>query len=273
MDNNSAIVIKFGGEVVESENQLKNLASSIRELHSRGEKLILVHGGGPIASKLSKRLDLVPTMVGGRRVTCSETLEVMKMTLPGIVNSNVIAILNGLKLPAVSVSGISFINAIKRPPKAVSGSEGKLIDFGHVGDVIDIDPQLLNDLLEKGYIPVVSPLSADSDGNMLNINADTIASEIAKRVKAKDLVLITAIGGVFKDIDDKSSKYSQISLDEGKELIKEGIIQGGMIPKLEEGFKLLEENLNAFHIVGTNTEKCVLNEIETPGSIGTAIVK
>lgn len=273
MNNNSAIVIKFGGEVVESVDQLANLASSIKELHTRGEKLILVHGGGPIASKLSKRLGLEPKMVGGRRVTCTETLEVMKMVLPGIVNSNVIAILNGLGIPAVSVSGISCIDAEKRPPKVVSGSDGKMVDFGHVGDVKDIKPKLLNDLLDNGYIPVVSPLSADATGNMLNINADTIASEIAKKVNAKDLVLITAIGGVYRDIDDKQSKFSQISLAEGKNLINEGIIQGGMIPKLEEGFKLLEKNLNAFHIVGTNTKECVLKEIEKPGSIGTAIVK
>jgi acetylglutamate kinase len=267
------IVIKFGGDIVESEVDLDNLAYSLKELHKLGEKIILVHGGGPFASSLSKRLDLVPNMVGGRRVTCVDTLEVMKMTLPGVVNSNILGKLIQFGLPGVSVSGISIVDAHKRPPKIVSGSEGKKVDFGFVGDVDGVRAKLLNDLLNSDHLPVVSPLSFDGEGMFLNINADTIAVSIARSVGAKKLVLVTKVGGVFKDIEDPSSKFKLLTVTKAKKLIEENIIQGGMIPKLEEGFKLIKEQLDEFHIVGTSKNDEILSELKDPGSRGTAITR
>lgn len=267
------IVIKFGGEVTQSQTQLSNLCDSVKKLHEQGEKVILVHGGGPIASELSKRMGIEPNMVGGRRVTCSDTLQIMKMVLPGIVNSNVLNELNKRGLPAASASGIGIVKAHKRPPKVVSGSDGKEIDFGFVGDVDDIDPKLLNTLLESNFIPVLNPLSSNSNGMLLNINADTIATWVANKVKAKKVVLVTAVGGVFKSIEDPDSRYSTINMEDAKGLIKEGIIQGGMIPKIEEGFKLLEAGMESFHIANTATSETLLQEIQNPGSVGTAIIK
>ncbi|MCK5882562.1 MAG: acetylglutamate kinase [Bacteriovoracaceae bacterium] len=269
----SCIVIKFGGEVTQSPEQIANLADSVKKLHDHGENIILVHGGGPIASELSKKMGIEPNMVGGRRVTCEKTLEIMKMVLPGIVNSNVLNILNERGLPAAAVSGIGLVKAHKRPPKVVSGSNGEKVDFGHVGDVDDIDPTLLNHLLEKRFIPVINPLSSDGNGMMLNINADTIATWVARKVNAKKVVLVTAIGGVFKDISDLSSRYACINMAQAKELISEGIIQGGMIPKIEEGFKLLEAGMESFHIANTANPETLLKEIEKPGSVGTAIIQ
>ncbi len=267
------ILIKFGGEIVESELDLNNLAYSLKQLHDSGEKIILVHGGGPYANRLSKRMNLGPNMVGGRRVTCAETLEVMKMTLPGVINTNILAKMIEYGVPGVSVSGVSIIDAHKRPPKAVSGSDGQKIDFGFVGDVDNVRPKLLNDLIEKNYVPVVSPLSSDGKNSVLNINADTIAVWIAKATEAKQLVMVTKVGGVFKNIEDMSSKFNLLKVSECKKLIDDKVIQGGMIPKLEEGFELLEKNLNQFHIVGTNSKDEILCEIKKPGSRGTAICR
>ncbi len=267
------IVIKFGGEVAESPEGLANLIHSVAELHSENQDVVLVHGGGPQATALSKRLNLEPKMVGGRRVTCADTLEVMKMTLPGIINSNVLAVLHKYKLPGVSVSGIGVVRATKRPPKAVSGSDGKVVDFGFVGDIVEVRSKYLQYLLADHYIPVLSPLCCDDQGTILNINADTVAVQIAKALKAQKLVLITQIGGVFEDINNPQSKYKTLSLSSAQEKIKSGIIKGGMIPKLEEGFKLLKEDLDSFHIVGVETADTILSEINRPGSRGTAIIR
>ncbi len=266
-------LIKFGGEIIEDEKLLDNLGSSIKALVDNGEDIVLVHGGGPLSTKISKRLGLKTQMVGGRRVTDKETLEVMKMVLPGIINSNVLSTLKKFSLPGVSVSSISMIKTHKRPPKVVSGSNGKKVDFGYVGDIDEVNTNLLSHLISGKYIPVVSPLSATDDGVMMNINADTVAVQIAKSIKAKRLLLITKIGGIFENPEDLSTKFSKLSMGQAKDKIKKGIIQGGMIPKLEESFKLLEENLDSFHIIGLDTKNSIKCEIEKPGSIGTVIVK
>ncbi|MBF0300141.1 MAG: acetylglutamate kinase [Oligoflexia bacterium] len=266
-------VIKFGGEIVESKEQLNNLALSIKKLHQQGENIVLIHGGGPQATKLSTRLGLTAKMVGGRRVTCAETLDVMKMTLPGIINSNILSIFKAHGLPAVSASGINIVNAKKRPPKAVSGSNGEVVDFGFVGDIVSIDTTIIDHLLSGKFIPVISPLSADQEGQILNINADTVAVQITKKLKAEKFVLVTEVGGVYQNLDDKNSKFTTLTMADAKKKIADGIIQGGMIPKLEESFTLLEDQLHSFHIVGLQQSDSILQEIKRPGSMGTAVVR
>jgi acetylglutamate kinase len=268
----SVVVIKFGGEVVENANQLENVIASVKALYGEGHGIVLVHGGGPLASKLSKQMSIEPNMVGGRRVTCEKTLEVMKMVLSGVINSNLLAFCKKHDLPAVSASAISFVEATKRPPKVVSGSDGKKVDFGWVGDVLGTNADYLKFVVGGGFIPVVSPLCADKEGQILNINADTIAVHTAKALKAKKFVLVTEVGGVFKNLEDRSSRFHTLTREEGQKLISEKVIQGGMIPKLEESFALLEEQLESFHIVGCDQPDGIVNEIKIPGSIGTAIV-
>lgn len=266
-------VLKFGGEITEKKDQLQNLIYSVEQLMAQGEKIILIHGGGPSATELSKKLGIDSKFVGGRRVTDEATLEVMKMTLPGLANTNVLSMCKKNKVNAVAVSGLSIVEAKKRPPKAVSGSNGEIVDFGFVGDITGIETKLLFDLIEKKYLPVVSPLASDDQGQVLNINADTVAVQIAKAMKADRFIFITAVGGVFANIEDKSSRFSKLSITEAKEQIAKGVIQGGMIPKLEEAFDLLSGQLSSFHIVGLSTDKDVVNEIKNPGSTGTVIVK
>jgi acetylglutamate kinase len=267
------IVIKFGGEITATPDSMSNLAHSLTTLHSKGFQIILVHGGGPIATELGKKLGIDSKMVGGRRVTCPQTLEVMKMTLPGIVNSDVLSKLKAAKLPAIATSAISYIEAIKRPPKAVSGSDGQVVEFGAVGDVLSTNPTLINYMLEGGYIPVVSPLCSDHNGNILNINADTIAVRTAQAINASRLVLITQVGGVFSDLHDPASKLSLLTKSSAQEMIKKGVIQGGMIPKLEESFTLLDDQLKLFHITGLKSKDSLAQEIDNPGSQGTAVTK
>jgi acetylglutamate kinase len=266
-------VLKFGGEITENKVLLQNLISSLKQLENSGEKVILVHGGGPAATELSKKLGIDSKFVGGRRVTDLATLEVMKMTLPGIANSNVLSMCKKNNVNAVAVSGISIVHAKKRLPKAVSGSNGEIIDFGFVGDITKIETKLLLDLVEKGFLPVVSPLAADEDGQVLNINADTVAVQIAKAIGADRFIFITAVGGVFQNLEDKKSRFQKISVNEAKDLIAKNIIQGGMIPKLEEAFVLLNGQLSTFHIVGLNSDTDVAKEINNPGSVGTTISK
>ena len=210
-------------------------------------------------------------MVGGRRVTCDDTLEVMKMALPGIISSNVLAMLKKYKVPATSLNGISFIHASRRPPKKVSGSNNETIDFGNVGDITKVDLTLLNHILEKKIIPVISPISSDENGQILNINADTVASKIATTIKADKVVLITKIGAVYSNVNDPNSRLSLLSSKSAKEKIKDGIIIGGMIPKIEEGLKLFQHGIKSFHIVGIKTLDDVKNEILSPGSVGTVV--
>jgi acetylglutamate kinase len=267
------IVLKFGGEITENKTELMHLISSVKALQTKGEKIILVHGGGPAATALSQKLGIESKFVGGRRITDEATLEVMKMTLPGLANTNVLSMCKKNNIRGVAVNGLSVIEATKRPPKVVSGSKDEVVDFGLVGDITAINDQLLLDLLEKNYLPILSPLASDSSGQVLNINADTVAVKIAQKMHADQFVFITSVGGVFASLTDKNSRFKKLTIQEAKELIAQGIIQGGMIPKLEEAFLLLREQLQSFHIVGLHTADDVLNEITHAGSIGTVIVR
>jgi acetylglutamate kinase len=266
-------ILKFGGEITENKTLLQNLITSVQQLSALGEKIILVHGGGPSATELSKKLGIDSKFVGGRRITDEATLEVMKMSLPGLANTNVLAMCRKNKINAVAVSGLSIVQTKKRSPKIVSGSNGEVVDFGFVGDIDGIAPQLLFDLVEKNYLPVVSPLACDDQGQVLNINADTVAVQIAKAMQADRFIFITAVGGVFATLEDKNSRFKKLTIGESREQIANGVIQGGMIPKLEEAFELLNGKLTIFHIVGLGTDQDVVNEIKNPGSVGTAIIK
>lgn len=258
------ILIKFGGEVVENTAELHNLLSSVKSLHQQGESLILVHGGGPGATKLSQRLGIATNMQAGRRVTCPETLEVMKMTLPGVISSNILAAMQAQGIPGVAANAISFIRATRRPIR-------QQIDYGLVGDISQVDPTLLQLFLDHHLVPVVSSLCADGEGNILNVNADTVAAHLAKAFGVKTLVMATSVGGVYLDLKDPTSKLASLSIQQARELIKSGAIHSGMIPKIEEGLALLGQQLSSYHIVGVAHADDLLAEIQQPGSRGTVI--
>ncbi len=263
---NQPIVIKFGGEIVENPHELQNLLSSVRLLHQQGESLILVHGGGPGATKLSQRLGIETRMHEGRRITSDATIEVMKMALPGIMNSNILAAMRSKNLPGVAANAITFVQATRRPPR-------QNIDYGLVGDIQSVDPALLHLLLDHHLIPVVAPLCADSAGTILNVNADTVAAHLTKATLAKRLVMVTSVGGVYLDLKNRDTKLSTLTTQQAQELIANGAIHSGMIPKIEEGLALLAQHLDTYHIVGVGQTDELLAEMERPGSRGTVIVK
>ncbi len=268
----NTIVIKLGGEVVQSE-ALASIASDIAALHNRGQKVVLVHGGGPQATELQKQLGQTPKMIGGRRVTDQATLDVMKMTVAGKVNVDLCAALCAAGANPVGLHGASSltIEAKRRPPKKVPGSD-ELVDYGLVGDVIAVNRKLIELLLSANYTPVVACLGADRHGSLFNINADTIANQIAMAVDAEALVLVTDVPAVLRDVNNSASRIAKMSIAEGTRAIAEGVVTRGMIPKLEESFNAITAGVKSVLIVGRLAPGELLSAVEAPGSVGTLLV-
>jgi acetylglutamate kinase len=264
-----AAVIKLGGDVLAAP-AVNVAAAEIAVARASGLRLVVVHGGGPQTTELSRRLGLEPQLVGGRRITDQASLDVVKMVVAGRLNVDLVAALRAVGVPAVGLSGSSgVVRAHRRPPRVVSGSGGEAVDFGLVGDVEGIDHALLDALDAAGYLPVVACLGADTDGTTLNINADVVASQLATSVGAAALVACTAVGGVRRDKDDPASLIARLTVAEAQAAIADGVVQGGMIPKLEEAFAPLGAGVGAVHIVAPAE---IAASLAAPGSVGTLLV-
>jgi len=248
--NKPLVVIKIGGDVLQDKHERLGLASNVKDLHNLGWDIIILHGGGPQVNELQKHHGLTPLKIAGRRVTSKKDLQVVKQAIAGEVNVDLVSLLTASGLPAFGCHGASglLIEASKRPPVMITGQGDKLIDFGEVGDVLSINEKLLFGLLDLGQIPVIATLGMSNDGRIFNINADTTVVQIAKSVKANLLLLITQIGGIYKDIADSESLITDITPHQAKALIEKGIIQDGMIPKVEEAIKLLDEGVETIAI-------------------------
>jgi acetylglutamate kinase len=261
-------VIKLGGDVLEA-GALADVASEIARVRA-GRRLLIVHGGGPQATALARRLGIESRIVGGRRVTDDPMLDIVKMIVAGRLNVDLVAALRGTGVPAFGVSGASgVIRAHRRPPRVVSGAGNTPIDFGLVGDIDGFDVDLLDALDARDVLPVIACLGADASGTVLNINADVVASQLAGAVRAGALVACTAVGGVRRDKDDPSTRLARLTVAEAKAAIADGTVQGGMIPKLEEAFAPLAAGVGAVHIVAP-TE--IATSLLAPGSVGTLLV-
>jgi acetylglutamate kinase len=259
------VVVKLGGEVVGSA-KMAELAHDLRALADGGRRVVVTHGGGPQATALSKKLGLEPRMVGGRRITDAATLDVMKMVIAGQVNVDLCALLRAAGLRPVGLHDI--VRAHKRPPRVISGGGPEPIDFGHVGDVDDFDLPLVERVLDGGWLPVVACLGHGVDGALYNINADIVANQLAGALKADALILVTGAPGVLRDINDAASRFPRLTVAEGKRAIADGIVSGGMIPKLEESFAALALGARAIYIVAGEVARAV----EDPGSVGTVLL-
>jgi len=265
------VVVKLGGDVLGGE-AVGVVGREIAKVRASGARVVVVHGGGPQATELSKRLGLEPRIVGGRRVTDEATLDVMKMVVAGKLNVDLVGALRAAGVPAVGVSGSSgLIRATKRPPRVVSGGGPEPIDFGFVGDVEGFDVGLIEALEAGGYVVVVACLGGGGagGGGALNINADVVASQMAAALKADALVACTAVGGVRKNKDDAATRLARLTVAEARAAIADGTVQGGMIPKLEEAFVPLEAGVGAVHIVAPGE---IARSLEAPGSAGTLLV-
>jgi acetylglutamate kinase len=267
------VVIKLGGEVVAS-SYMAPIAADVTAMVGHGERVVLVHGGGPQATELQKKLGQKPKIVGGRRITDAETLEVMKMAVAGKVNVDACAALVAAGAQPVGLHGASAlaVRAVKRPPRVVSGAGPEPVDFGHVGDVTGIRRELFALLAERGYVPVVACLGADERGNVYNINADVVANQVAVDLDARALVLVSDVTGVLRDVRDPASRILRLSVAEGKRAIADGLVTGGMIPKLEESFASLAQGVRAVHVVGRLERGQLAREVADPGSVGTVLV-
>jgi acetylglutamate kinase len=267
------VVLKLGGEVVQGEH-MAAIAADVAEMRSNGYPVVIVHGGGPQATELQKKLGQTPNVVAGRRITDAETLEVMKMTVAGKVNVDLCAALLAAGAKPIGLHGASSltVRATRRPPRVVAGGGPDPIDFGHVGDVTDVNDQLIGMLANAGLIPVIACLGADEHGNVYNINADIVANKLAIKLDARALLLITDVPAVLRDVRDPSSRIARLTLAEGKKAIADGVVTRGMIPKLEESFAAIADGVHAVHIVGRLERGQLLREVAEPGSVGTVLV-
>jgi acetylglutamate kinase len=271
-------VVKFSGKVTEDKENLASLVEELALLHQVGIRVCVVHGGGKQLTELAEKLGVVQTVIGGRRVTDDDTLELAKMIFRGKINTEILAQFRRRGIQAVGLSGIDggVVNAVKRPPKDILNKQTGVtesVDFGHVGDVIDVNASLINILLDSRYLPIISSLGADDDGRIFNINADTIAAEIAADLQAEKLILLTDVNGIYLDPEREETKLSKLTTSDAKHLIESGRATGGMIPKLESLIDLLNRGVRSAHVIGGSTRNAILAEVFTDEGTGTMIVR
>ena len=270
-------VVKLSGKVTERHENLVSLTEELALLHQVGIRVCVVHGGGKQLTELAELMGVEQTIIDGRRVTDDATLDMAKMLFAGKINTDILASLRHRGIHAVGLSGVdgNIIHAERRPPRDVLNrltGETEQIDFGHVGDIVEIDDRLLRVLLDHDYLPVVSSLGADNEGGVFNINADTIASEIAVGLQAEKLILLSDVGGVYLRPGDAASKLSRLTTAEIERLIREGVARGGMIPKLQAIAGLLRRGVGSAHIISGSQRNALLSEVFTDEGTGTMIV-
>ena len=268
-------VVKFGGELLQDPEHLDAIAGDLTLISMVGIRLMVVHGGGPQANELSETLGFRPQLVGGRRVTDEAALEVAKMVFAGKINTELLSALHKHGGRGVGLSGIDggLVRAHKRPVATVMDKgKPKEVDFGYVGDVDGVDPTVVLHLMAKGFIPVVSSLGADEQGTILNINADTIAAELASAVAAEKLIIMTNVPGVYRNFSDKQSLISTMRPAEVRRMVETGAAGDGMGPKLEACVRAVEHGVHEAHIIDGMTRHSLLLEIFTNTGVGTMIV-
>jgi acetylglutamate kinase len=269
-------VVKFSGKVTEDRDRLISLCEELALIHQVGIRVCVVHGGGKQLSELARKLGVEQTIIEGRRVTDDDTLEMAKMIFAGKINTDILAALRHRGIHAVGLSGVdgNIVHAERRPPREIvdrkTGASAQ-VDFGHVGNILEIDSSLLTVLLDHGYLPVVSSLGADAEGRVFNINADTIAAEIAVQLQAEKLVLLSDVDGIFLRSGEPETKLSRLSAADAGELIQSGNATGGMIPKLQNIIELLRRGVKSAHIINGNSRNSLLAEVFTDEGTGTMI--
>jgi acetylglutamate kinase len=265
-------VIKAGGEIFSDIEQTRALMEQVGILHQVGVRVVLIHGGGPQSTALSSALGHNTQFVDGRRVTDSDSLNVAAMVLNGQINTRILATCRDLQIPAVGISGIDagLIRAHKRPPVERKGET--TVDYGFVGDIDSVEADILRKQLDNGLMPVVSPLSCDDSGNVLNINADTVAAAIAAELNAEKLILATGAPGILEDINDPGSLISYIDRAALDKLRKSGKLADGMLPKAAAIEAALANGVQRVHVISYRMPDSILLEVFTNEGTGTLVV-
>ena len=258
----ATIVVKFGGNAMSSPELFEQFARDIVMMHSVGMRPVVIHGGGPQIGEWLRRMGKSSSFVDGHRVTDAETLEVVQMVLIGKVNSDIVSALNVHGPVAVGLSGqdAGLIEAEERDPS-----------LGFVGDITRINPSIITRLLAMDLIPVVSTVGSDSDGQAYNINADAVASAIAEALDAQKLIFLTDVAGLLRDVDDTSSLIHRVSSAEAAQLIADGTISGGMIPKIEGCLQAIDRGVSEVHLIDGRVPHALLLELFTDAGVGTMV--
>ena len=269
------VVIKYGGNAMINEDLKKKVIQDIILMKYVGMKPVVVHGGGPDITSFLKKVGKETEFVSGLRVTDKETVTIAEMVLVGKINTDIVSLLNAQGVTAVGLSGKDgdLIKAKKHLAVVHENGVTKKDDIGFVGDVTKINTEVLNTLLDNGYIPVIAPIGVGKDNESFNINADYVAAEVAGALQAEKLLLLTDIEGIYADYHDKSSLISTLTRKEAQSMIEEGAIAGGMIPKVEACLRALEAGANKTHIIDGRQPHSLLLEVFTPEGIGTEVVK
>lgn len=263
--NRKIIVVKYGGSAMVDEELKKHVIQDVTLLKLVGFKPIIVHGGGKEISKWVGKVGMEPVFINGLRKTDEATMEIAEMVL-NKVNKSLVTLVQELGVNAVGISGKD--GGLLKVEKKYSNGE----DIGFVGEITEVNPQILYDLLEKDFLPIICPVGMDAEYNSYNINADDAACAIAKAVKAEKLAFLTDIESVYKDPKDKDTLISELRVSEARELIGDGFIGGGMLPKLNNCIDAIENGVSRVHILDGRIAHCLLLEIFTNRGIGTAIL-
>lgn len=269
------IVIKYGGNAMINDNLKEKVMQDVALMKYVGIRPVIVHGGGPEITGFLKKVGKQSSFVAGLRVTDEETVEIAEMVLDGKVNSEIVNLLNRRGVKAVGLSGkdAGLIQARKKLATVYEGEESKKVDIGYVGEVAAINSGIIEDLLDQDYVPIIAPIGVGENGESYNINADYVAAEIAGALEAEKLLLLTDIEGIYKDFNDKDTFISTLHLPEARQYIKEGIIAGGMIPKVEACLTALEKGAGKTHIIDGRLDHSIILEIFTEQGIGTQVVR
>jgi acetylglutamate kinase len=271
----AVIVIKVGGHAMVDPVARSSMIKDIVTLKFLGARPVVVHGGGPEIDAMMKRMGKTPKFVSGLRVTDEETLEIVRMVLVGNVNAGIVTLISkygGNGAGIIGNDGNLIVARKKAPEKAVVDGKETEVDYGWVGETERINPGILNMLLDNEYVPVISPIGYDSEGNCLNLNADTAAGDIAAAIRATSLVSMTDVDGVMLDPSKKETLVSQLNVQQCYELIDKGVISRGMIPKVQSSISVINGGIKSVHIINGNIPHALLQELFTDKGIGTCIV-
>jgi len=263
--NRKIIVVKYGGSAMVDSELKKNVIKDVTLLKLVGFKPIIVHGGGKEISKWVSKSGMQPRFVNGLRVTDEDTMEIAEMVL-GRVNKGLVQMVEQLGVRAVGISGKDG-GLLKVKKKYANGE-----DIGFVGEITEVNPKVIYDLLERDFLPIICPIGMDEEFQTYNINADDAACAIARAVKAEKLAFLTDVEGVYKDPEDKNSLISELRIQKARKLMEEGYIGGGMLPKLNNCIEAIENGVSRVHILDGRIPHCLLLEIFTNKGIGTAIL-